>query len=301
MIPKIIHLCFGMSPDFGGKPWSLVHHVCLASAIKRIKPSEVLLHCTYEPDGPWWDLSRSFVTVCKMKAPDKIFGNPLRHVAHRADIVRLEQLLQTGGIYLDADVFVHRDFDSLLGNSTVMGEECENGATVGLGNSVILAEPQAPFLKRWYAEYRWFRSGGLDRYWDEHSVRVPYCLAKQSGDHITILPDTAFFSVPCTSEGLSKLFQSPEPIELSTEYASHLWETLAWDPFLQNLTPGKVRAQQTNFHQWARPFIEMLPDNYGSQGAECARVETVNHLYSPVPNELFPRELCPPVDTGFPV
>ncbi|MBZ5522055.1 MAG: hypothetical protein LAP21_07410 [Acidobacteriia bacterium] len=209
-----------------------------------------------------------------MKAPDEIFGNPLRHNAHRADVIRLEQLLQTGGIYLDADVFVHRDFDSLLANSTVMGEEREEGTVIGLGNSVILAEPQAPFLKRWYAEYRWFRSGGFDKYWDEHSVRVPYRLAKQSGDDITILPDIAFFSVPWTPQGLSKLFQSIEHIDTSTIYANHLWETIAWKPFLQNLTPGRVRAQQTNFHQWARPLIELLPDNYGSQEPQ-AQAETV--------------------------
>lgn len=274
MIPRIVHFCFGMSPDFGGKPWSLVHHVCLTSAVKRIKPSQVLFHCTYEPDGPWWELSRPLVTVCKVKAPDEIFGNPLRHNAHRADVIRLEQLLQTGGIYLDADVFVHRDFDSLLANSTVMGEEREEGTVIGLGNSVILAEPQAPFLKRWYAEYRWFRSGGFDKYWDEHSVRVPYRLAKQSGDDITILPDIAFFSVPWTPQGLSKLFQSIEHIDTSTIYANHLWETIAWKPFLQNLTPGRVRAQQTNFHQWARPLIELLPDNYGSQEPQ-AQAETV--------------------------
>jgi hypothetical protein len=265
MIPKIVHLCFGMSPDFGGKPWSLVHHVCLTSVIKQIKPSDVIFHCTYEPDGPWWELSRSLITVSKVEAPTQIFGNPLLHNAHRADVVRLEQLLETGGIYLDADVFVHRNFDSLLAHSTVMGEEREDGIVVGLGNSVILAEPQAPFLKRWYAEYRSFRSVGFDKYWDEHSVRVPYRLAKQSGDDITVLPNTAFFLIPCTPQGLSTLFQSIELIDTSTAFANHLWETVAWKRFLQNLTPGKVRAQQTNFHQWASPHIELLPDNYGSQ------------------------------------
>src|SRR5437763_10860507 len=162
-----------------------------------------------------------------------------------------------------------------------MSEECKNGATVGLGNSVILAEPQAPFLKRWYAEYRWFRSEGLDQYWDEHSVRVPYRLAKECADDITILPDTAFFSVPCTSQGLSKLFQSTEPVDLSTAYATHLWETVTWASFLKNLTPGRVRARQTNLHQWARPLIDLLPDDYGSQPAENVQAETVHNLSSP--------------------
>lgn len=265
MIPRILHFCFGMSPDFGGKPWSLVHHVCLVSAVQRIKPSQVLFHCAYQPDGPWWDLSRSLVTVCKVEAPTEIFGNPLLHNAHRADVVRLEQLLRTGGIYLDTDVFVHRDFDSLLTHSTVMGEEREGSETVGLGNSVILAEPQAPFLKRWYAEYSWFRSKGFDRYWDEHSVRVPFRLAAQSKDEITILPDAAFFSVPCTPDGLERLFKSPDPIITSNAFANHLWESLAWDSFLRDLTPGQVRAKRSNFHGWAEPLLVGLPDDYGSR------------------------------------
>ena len=40
-----------MSPDFGGKPWSLVHYVCLKSAVERIQPKDVLFYCEHEP-GP---------------------------------------------------------------------------------------------------------------------------------------------------------------------------------------------------------------------------------------------------------
>src|SRR5215475_10420182 len=113
MIPKILHYCFGMSPDFGGKPWSLIHHVCVRSAVRHIRPSEVFLYCEYEPSGPWWELTRPLVTVQKIEGPRAIFGNPLLHPAHQADVVRVEKLLETGGIYLDADVFVHKSFDAL--------------------------------------------------------------------------------------------------------------------------------------------------------------------------------------------
>ena len=114
MIPKVLHYCFGMSRDFGRKPWSLVHYVCLRSAVERLRPEKVLLYFEYEPTGPWWKLSRELVTLVPVKAPRRIFGNPVIHSAHRSDIVRLERLLEIGGIYLDADVFVHRDFDDLL-------------------------------------------------------------------------------------------------------------------------------------------------------------------------------------------
>jgi len=204
------------------------------------------------------------VNVQRIEAPQEIFGNALLHEAHRADVVRLEQLLKAGGIYLDPDVFVHRSFDGLLEHSAVLGEQRSNGRIDGLGNAVILAEPQAPFLKRWYAEYKSFRSRGRDEYWDEHSVRVPLRLARQFPEEITILPHHAFFWPTFTSDDLAMIFGSPEPIDLSRAYAVHLWETIAWDQYLEHLTPGRVRQHDSNFHRWIRPMVGALPDDYGA-------------------------------------
>jgi SAM-dependent methyltransferase len=262
MIPKLLHYTFGMARDFGGKPWSLVHHVCLKSAIERIKPERTYFYCQYEPSGPWWELSRELVTLVKIEAPQQIFGRPLQHVAHQSDVVRLQKLIEHGGIYMDADVFVHRSFDDLLGNSTVLGQEGE-GAEHGMANAVILAEPNAPFLRRWLAEYRSFRSSGRDQYWNEHSVQLPVRLAKAHPDEITILSPKAFFWPLWTDEHLEWIFRSDRPIPLDGVYANHLWESNAWK-FLENLTPGQMRARDTNFHRWAMPFVAGLPDAFGA-------------------------------------
>ena len=101
MIPKILHYTFGMAPDFGGKPWSLIHHVCLACAVERIGPERILFYCQFEPSTPWWNLSRELLTLVKIEAPKEIFGRPLEHVAHQSDVVRLERLIADGGIYLE--------------------------------------------------------------------------------------------------------------------------------------------------------------------------------------------------------
>jgi hypothetical protein len=263
MIPKILHYCFGLSSGFGEKKWSLVHHVCLKSAVERIKPTDVRFYCEHEPEGPWWDLSRKLVSIEKITAPQEIFGNPLTHVAHQADVVRLEKLLTMGGIYLDIDVLVHKDFADLLDYHAVMGEQHVGGTVRGLCNAVILAEAQAPFLSRWLAAYRSFRSRGRDEYWDEHSVRVPYTLSRQFPDEITRLPSSAFFWPTFTQEDLALIFVSGTRIDMTNAYATHLWESLAWEPYLEDLTPGQVRAVDTNFHYWARPMLETLPDNYG--------------------------------------
>jgi hypothetical protein len=246
-----------------GLSWSLCHYVCVRSAVERIRPEKVFFYYEYEPTGPWWKLTKPLVTPVRIKAPRQIFDKPLVHFAHRADVVRLEKLIEHGGIYLDCDVFVHRSFDDLLGHSAVLGEECA-GATRGLCNAVILAEAGAPFLRRWYAEYSTFRSKGHDAYWNEHSVHVPLKLAKLFPDELCVLSNRAFFWPSWTRADLNRMFASLEPLDAPDAYANHLWESRAWRPFLEGLTPGAVRATDSHFHAWARPMVADLDDNFGS-------------------------------------
>src|SRR5215469_2642710 len=264
MIPKTLHYVFGMASDAGGKPWSLVHHVCVRSAMERIRPKDVYFYYEYEPEGPWWELTRKLVDLEKIKAPREIFGNPVIHPAHRADVVRLEKLIDRGGIYLDADVFVHRSFDDLLGSATVLGKKFVNDAEFGICNAVILSEPQAPFLKRWFSEYRSFRSRGRDGFWDEHSVQIPLKLFREFPHEATALPHFAFFWPTFEPEGIKLIFDSPAEIDVSGAYGSHLWESIAWERYLEYLTPGRVRSIESNFHRWVRPLVASLPDTYGA-------------------------------------
>lgn len=262
-IPNIVHYIFGMAKDFGGKPWSLMHYVCLKSAIEQIKPDEVFFHYEHEPSGPWWELSRKLVTLVPMHAPVEVFGKPLLHVAHRAGVVRLRTLIEHGGIYLDSDVFVQRSFSDLMEHSTVLGIEGKD-TRFGTADAVILAEPRSPFLTRWLDEYNWFRSKGRDEYWAEHAVAVPARLAERHPDEITLLPYTAFFWPLWTDDHIRWLYQSNELINLTDTYANHLWESRAW-MFVKNATPGSVRRQDTNFNRWAREMLVELPDDFGSR------------------------------------
>ena len=260
-IPKILHYCFGMAPDFGGKPWSLIHYVSVASAIRHIRPDAVYLYYEYEPSGPWWDLTKPLVTPVKVDAPREVFGRPVSHPAHRADVVRLQKLIEMGGIYLDADVLVQRSFDDLLDNSAVLGREGFDDADPKMANAIILAEPNAPFLLRWFDEYRTFR--GDEGFWNEHSVVIPARLAANFPDEITVLSPTAFFWPLWTDDHIHWLFNSADPIPALDTYANHLWESFAWRDYLADLTPGEARRKETNFHRWARPYLEGLPDDLG--------------------------------------
>jgi hypothetical protein len=262
-IPKVLHYCFGFDKAFGGKPWSLVHYICVRSAIERIKPDKAFIYYEFEPTGEWWIEAVKFLTPIKIRAPREIFGNELCHPAHRADVVRLEMLMQQGGIYLDADVFVHKSFDHLLDNSVVLGQEGID-AEHGVANAVILAEPGARFLKTWYQDYRSFRSKGVDQYWNEHSVRRPGLLAKSHPGDVTILPHTAFYWPLWTPDDLKLLFEAPPSVELCGSLANHLWESNAWGEYLEGLTPGLIRTRDSAFHRWARPFVKDFANDYGA-------------------------------------
>ena len=257
-IPKLLHFCFTSNEDLGGKPWSLVHYVCVRSAVERLRPERAYIYFEFEPVGPWWEISRPFLTLRRIRLPTEVFGHSLRHPAHIADVVRLQKLLECGGIYLDVDVFVHSSFDDLLENSVVLGEEGAGGKG-GLGNAVILAEPNALFLRKWHDEYRSFRPEG----WNEHSIQKPGELARKFPNDVTVLPHDNFYSPDWTPAGLQMLYGNGPALESRTTRANHLWESLAWEKYLEDLTPGRVRKIESNFHSWVRPLLSELPDNFG--------------------------------------
>src|SRR3954464_10261762 len=100
MIPNIIHFNFGMSSDFGNKPFSLVHYLAVRSAVEVNNPDKVYMWYGYEPDTIWWKKALELVTQVKIQIPTKIFNRELLHPAHRSDVVRLDKLITHGGIYL---------------------------------------------------------------------------------------------------------------------------------------------------------------------------------------------------------
>ena len=258
-IPKIVHFCFGLSADFGFRPWSLVHYASVRSAYERIKPDAIFFYFEHEPKGPWWDITLPFIQPVKVAAPRTIFGRPLRLVQHRADVLRLEKLIEHGGIYLDSDIVVLRDFNDLLENDFVISEEGPGGSH-GLSNAVLLSSPGATFAKRWYNKYSTFS----DKNWTEYSVQLPKLLATDHPAEVTVLPHTSFAWPLHYRDHLKWIFESDRPVH-EPAYTRHFWESLSWSKYLENLTPGEVRRANTNFGKWVAPLLSGLPDDYSKK------------------------------------
>ena len=100
--------------------------------------------------------------------------------------------MEHGGIYLDMDTLCLRPFTPLLHHECVMGHQNPGG----LCDATILAAPRSLFMRRWWNEYRWFRSKGHDEFWDEHATGVPYQLAQLPGLFCPYLLFAALQRVP---------------------------------------------------------------------------------------------------------
>lgn len=231
-----MHYVFGMAADFGGKPWSWVHHASVLSAVKVNKGAEILFWYEHEPTGRWWQASRRHLTLRKIRAPRTICGNEIHHPAHAADVVRLRALIEHGGVYIDSDVWCLTPFANLKHCGFFMGIQ---GASYGLCNATIGGDAGSPFARRWLNTYRTFRSKGRDAWWDEHSVRVPMKLYREDKTDITVYPSTKFFT-PLWG-GIRSIFQPvPRKVAILRKSTSvHLWESICW-PWLRRLNPDTI-------------------------------------------------------------
>jgi len=281
MIPNVVHFVFGLSPDFGGKPFSLVHYLAIRSAKVVNNPDKIFFHYQYEPSGEWWEKIRPLLTLNRIEAPSEIFGNELVHIAHKSDVVNLRALLEHGGVYLDIDTICVKPYRHLLRNKAVMGLEygkpvfyekkdevlysfkkmllrpvvkLPSPGIKGLGNAVILSEPRSRFITKWLDSYKTFRSKGLfDAYWNEHSVRIPYQLAVESPEQIELLGQGSFCLPYYDRKGLKLLFEKVYSFPEAVVY--HLWESISWDRYLGSLTPERIRTVDTTYNLLARKFL----------------------------------------------
>jgi glycosyltransferase involved in cell wall biosynthesis len=248
VIPCIVHFVFGMSDDEKDRFFNMQQYLAVKAARDFLQPETIYVHYTYEPLGSWWELAKDFVTPNKVRNVMNIFNHSVHHFAHKADIIRLEVLLQYGGVYFDLDVWVYRDIRFLLtsGHEFIMGQEGENGA-VGLCNAIIISHKDSKFLKMWYDAYQHFS----EKSWNEFSVQLPNRMAAQHPSWVHVLPHTAFFWPMWDSNGLTRLYLSQDCPWFQMGYAVHLWSSKARS-MIDELGTQSLYQYDSCFFQLAR-------------------------------------------------
>lgn len=120
-IPKIVHFVYGLrDPE---PTLDLIHYIAIKSAHDTLKPEKIMFHYHHLPVGENFERARPMLTLNKVPLVEKVFGRPVSHYAHRADVVRLQVLEEFGGIYLDLDLISLKPVDHLLNREFIMAQE----------------------------------------------------------------------------------------------------------------------------------------------------------------------------------
>jgi mannosyltransferase OCH1-like enzyme len=127
MIPKVIHYCW-----FGGKRKSPLNIKCIDSW-RKLLPSYSLKE---------WNETNSPLTVDYVKA-----AHAKGLWSRLSNYIRLHALYEEGGIYLDTDVEVLKDFSPLLHHECFVGFQQKEENSDWVNNAVLGARARHPFLK----------------------------------------------------------------------------------------------------------------------------------------------------------
>jgi hypothetical protein len=235
-IPKLFHFVY-----LGFTEFTYLHFLAVKTCYIVHQPRTIYLytHFTREKNTTWWDQVQQYITVERVDLPKSIFGNPVRKFQHMADVIRLEKLIERGGVYFDLDVVSLKPLGSLYQERCVLGTQAPLSRYEGLCNAVILAEPRSEFLMKWYQEYRTFQSGR----WDFHSVKIPLLLSRLYGNLLRILDSKKFF--PVTWKDTDFLYNRSFDHVLKHSYVVHLWDSIWGKDHLANVSPELLTRNST--------------------------------------------------------
>ena len=178
-VPNIVHfIWFGTN-----KEMKFLNYISILSVHKIHKPELIMFHCNHLPVGPWWEKLWHQVPleIHFLEPPGYIHGQKISHVYHQGDVAKIEILMQYGGIYLDCDVVVVNPMHELRVHDVTLGKEKHDKFIAG----IIIARPNAPFLKLWYESYR---NNYRPHDWDYNCARVTYQIYLKRPDLMHVEP-----------------------------------------------------------------------------------------------------------------
>ncbi|HKK15867.1 MAG TPA: glycosyltransferase [Gammaproteobacteria bacterium] len=270
-IPRHFHFVFGMRPQ--EEPFHLVYYLCLESCLQVNRPERISVYYHYEPYGPWWNRIRDRIDtvhvplnelVTNMEYSNRHIGRKLRY-AHHADFVRVEKLLEHGGVYADMDTLFLRPLaKDLFNHSFVLGREKRvtdprtGESWESLCNAFIMSEPGAEFARIWLERMHDVFNGN----WSDHSCKLAQILSEECPQHIHVEAPSSFYPYMWTREDLCSLFEECHE-NWNGAYSVHLWNHLWWSSKKTNystisgkkLTERYIRKVDTTYTIAARRFL----------------------------------------------
>lgn len=274
-IPPVVHFVFGLKAQT--EPFHLLHYIAIESCRQVLQPETIYFHYLHLPYGVFWELARPHLTLVSVELSAEVLAADYRgglvpevyRYAHHADFVRLDALIEHGGVYADIDTVFLRPFsEALLAAPFVIGregpvrDERSGELRPSLCNALMLAAPGSAFASTW----RQRMGGELNGTWSNHSGFLAESLSRELPDEVLVEPERSFFPVPSGSaEDLKRLF-SPGELDLSESFTLHLWSHLWWHEWRRDFsrvsgadfTIESIRARDTALNRLLRPYLPSL-------------------------------------------
>lgn len=254
MIPNTFHFVHLTSAE-RFRSFGLHHALCIISCKAVNNPDSIFLYCNEEPTGEHWERIRGLVTVIMVEPPTEIFGVPITELAHQSDVIRIQALLESGGVYTDMDTLFVRPYHELYQHECVLGHQGKNGSE-GICPAVIMAQKGSVFLQNWFANFSTYFKGGAPgtETWCTHSVMLPMMLTQHQAmsGHFHVQPHDSFFYPLYHEAHIKMLFE--QNFDFPNAYSFHLWETQSKE-YLDRLTEEYIKTTDTTYNVHARKFL----------------------------------------------
>jgi len=275
MIPRVAHFVFGLQEQ--SEPMHFMHYASIESCRRVLAPERIYLHHRHLPWGPWWERIRPHLTlvavepVAAVRDADYSRGQVPEHFryAHHADFLRLDALIEHGGVYADIDTIFVRAFPQqlfeeqfVIGREPPVRDERSGESRPSLCNALLMSERDGAFARAW----RERMAAALDGSWSNHSGFLAQELSEQMSAHVSVHAERTFFAFPATVSGLSALLR--ERHEVPAEALSiHLWAHLWWERRRRDfspahagwVTPSFVRSARSTVAELLRPYLPERP------------------------------------------
>jgi hypothetical protein len=216
MIPNVIHFVLISETEFK-QDFLYIFYLSILSAKLVNNPDKIYFYYNFTPKGVYWDLIKDSLILEQVELPTHIGKKPLIKMAHKADIIRMNKLIERGGVYFDIDTISYRSYKHLLENSCVLGIQ-DHGE---ICNAILMTEPNHSFFKQWMDVYEiHFQPYG----WAEASILLPWKLYHSNGNNqiVKLMSKQTFFDPGWRSP--QKIFQ--ENVDISPELITlHVWNT----------------------------------------------------------------------------
>jgi hypothetical protein len=272
-IPRIAHFVFGLREQ--SEPFHLLHYLAIETCRRILQPERIYLHYHHLPFGVFWDEIRPHLTLARVdllpevlqaRYDERLVPEQYRY-AHHADFVRLDALVEHGGVYADMDtIFVRPLPDALYGEKFVIGREAAVADEItgdvrpSLCNALMIAEPGSVFARTWRARM----GAAINGTWSNHSGFLAQALSEELPDEVRVEPEESFFAVPCTPAGLASLLEHGS-LDLSRSYSVHLWAHVWWSMdrtdfslrHCREMSGANLRTSRSPLAELVRPY---LPD-----------------------------------------